>query len=237
MDEMRIFLLRNRLLDRRNEILGRIHRLEAGLHELGERETEIEEEAQKSSISDLYERLDEAGKNEIRNIDRALAGISSGDYGICESCGDDIHFKRLEAIPWALLCVDCARERENAARSISGRESLSPGIGFPVAPRAEPSGRGVDAVYEYLRKDGRVDAEDLILDEIDGRLTLDGGLGDGLQHQVLLQILTRVFGYASIVDRLEVGERGAEEKQSPISGILREMSSGDSAMEGRSGFD
>gem|GEM_PF-746312 len=134
-------MLRNRLLERRNEILGRMRRLEAGLHELGERETEIEEEARKSSIPGLYERLDEAGKNGIRNIDRALAGISSGDCGICESCGDDNPFKRPEAIPWALLCVDCARERENAAGSISGKgepfsEDRTPGCSPAGTERA-----------------------------------------------------------------------------------------------------
>ncbi|HOV85430.1 MAG TPA: hypothetical protein PLM79_03650 [Syntrophobacteraceae bacterium] len=117
------------------------------------------------------------------------------------------------------------------------RGSLSPKIGLPVVPRPEPSGQGVGAVYEYLRIDGRVDAEDLILDEIDGRLTLDGGLRGRVQHQVLLQVLTRVFGYASVVDRLEVGERDAEEEQRPISGILGERSIEGSALEGRSGFD
>jgi DnaK suppressor protein len=42
-----------------------------------------------------------------RAILSALERIRSGDYGTCEECGDPIHPKRLEAVPWATLCVAC----------------------------------------------------------------------------------------------------------------------------------
>ncbi len=46
----------------------------------------------------------------------ALDRITTGDYGICEGCADAISEKRLEAIPWAALCVRCQSLQETQAR-------------------------------------------------------------------------------------------------------------------------
>jgi len=43
----------------------------------------------------------------IEEIDRALAKIDAGTYGTCENCGQPIAEARLEAIPYAALCVAC----------------------------------------------------------------------------------------------------------------------------------
>lgn len=43
----------------------------------------------------------------IEEIDLALAKISEGTYGTCESCGNEIPKARLEALPHARLCVSC----------------------------------------------------------------------------------------------------------------------------------
>ena len=45
-------------------------------------------------------------------IDAALARIETGTYGICERCGKPIAPERLEARPWAALCIDCQRTAE-----------------------------------------------------------------------------------------------------------------------------
>ena len=47
----------------------------------------------------------------LRKVEHALSRIDSGDYGICESCGSSIPLARLEALPYATLCVDCASKR------------------------------------------------------------------------------------------------------------------------------
>lgn len=44
----------------------------------------------------------------LQDIDRALDLIERGAYGRCEACRRAIPLKRLEAIPWARLCVECA---------------------------------------------------------------------------------------------------------------------------------
>ncbi len=43
----------------------------------------------------------------IEDIDKALAKIVDGTYGICELCGEPIPKERLKAIPYAALCVKC----------------------------------------------------------------------------------------------------------------------------------
>ncbi|HVL06175.1 MAG TPA: TraR/DksA C4-type zinc finger protein [Acidimicrobiales bacterium] len=43
----------------------------------------------------------------VDEIDRALAKMDAGTYGICERCGKDIPKARLKALPYASLCVAC----------------------------------------------------------------------------------------------------------------------------------
>ncbi len=52
----------------------------------------------------------------IRQIHEALDRIKTGDFGICQECGDDISVARLNAQPTAILCVDCKREVETVKR-------------------------------------------------------------------------------------------------------------------------
>ncbi len=47
----------------------------------------------------------------IAEVERALAKLAGGTYGTCDRCGRPIPQERLEAIPWAALCVDCSRNR------------------------------------------------------------------------------------------------------------------------------
>lgn len=53
--------------------------------------------------------------NRLKLIDSALTRIEQGKYGLCMKCGKKISTERLEAMPYALLCIDCksADERRN----------------------------------------------------------------------------------------------------------------------------
>jgi DnaK suppressor protein len=46
----------------------------------------------------------------LRSVDHALARFEDGTYGTCERCGEPIAVERLEAIPWAVLCIRHAQE-------------------------------------------------------------------------------------------------------------------------------
>jgi RNA polymerase-binding transcription factor len=48
----------------------------------------------------------------LRWVNRALTKMDLGTYGVCERCGRPISTERLEALPWAILCIDCKRAGE-----------------------------------------------------------------------------------------------------------------------------
>ena len=45
------------------------------------------------------------------DVDRALTKLDEGTYGTCDACGRPIGEGRLEALPWATLCVEDAAKR------------------------------------------------------------------------------------------------------------------------------
>jgi RNA polymerase-binding protein DksA len=52
----------------------------------------------------------------IHYVQSALVKIEDGVYGLCERCEEPIPRKRLDAVPWARLCVPCQSEVEVAER-------------------------------------------------------------------------------------------------------------------------
>ena len=57
--------------------------------------------------------LEENSEHVLAEIDAALKRIDKGTYGRCEVCGREIDPARLEARPWATLCIDDQRRREH----------------------------------------------------------------------------------------------------------------------------
>ncbi len=51
-------------------------------------------------------------RDKLAQIDRALARIDDGSYGVCESCGNPIGKMRLMAFPRATLCMTCKQREE-----------------------------------------------------------------------------------------------------------------------------
>ena len=48
----------------------------------------------------------------LTQIDDALRRMDAGSYGLCERCGEAIEPERLEAIPYATMCMECKRREE-----------------------------------------------------------------------------------------------------------------------------
>jgi DnaK suppressor protein len=59
--------------------------------------------AERSEVIGLVQSL----ARRVRTVDRALAKIDEGTYGICDRCGKPIPAARLEARPGSVLCVEC----------------------------------------------------------------------------------------------------------------------------------
>ncbi len=58
---------------------------------------------------ELDEGLEESAQQSLGQVERALAKLEDGTYGVCERCGKPIGEERLLARPWATLCIDDQR--------------------------------------------------------------------------------------------------------------------------------
>jgi len=68
--------------------------------------------AQGDVIEKVESKLAERARMRLKAIDRAIEKIDSGDFGICDECGDDISIGRLKAAPETALCIVCAEKKE-----------------------------------------------------------------------------------------------------------------------------
>jgi DnaK suppressor protein len=62
--------------------------------------------------SDTTLQLAERGSDELAQIQEALRKIDDGTYGECEVCSSEIPMTRLQALPYATLCVKCKEQQE-----------------------------------------------------------------------------------------------------------------------------
>ncbi len=107
-------VLKADLLRRRETIMETTRRAQQGLDEMkgAERDPEFEEAAQREHEQSTLSLLGEVQRRHVAMIDAALARVASGEYGVCLDCESEIDFRRLTALPFALLCAECATRRE-----------------------------------------------------------------------------------------------------------------------------
>jgi RNA polymerase-binding transcription factor DksA len=109
--------MRQTLLRQRREIFERLRLFESDWQVLGEREIEMEEEAQKADLTRLFDQLANRRKHGLEEIDLALSKLARGSYGVCERCKKPISLKRLEVLPATRLCRKCAGRYEETQKS------------------------------------------------------------------------------------------------------------------------
>ncbi len=56
--------------------------------------------------------------NHLRDARAALRRIEEGGFGTCQECGEDIHPKRLAAVPWATFCIRCQEAADGNVKEI-----------------------------------------------------------------------------------------------------------------------
>lgn len=113
---------RERLLDERKRVQAAIENLHA--ESPGSLEDETGELVNSSSDNHMADTATETFDRELSDtlhdnsgavltaIDAALERIDQGTFGTCIRCGKPIAPERLEALPYAELCIDCKREAE-----------------------------------------------------------------------------------------------------------------------------
>ena len=65
-----------------------------------------------SAQDEISSQLAEVESRELANIENALERMKAGTYGTCEVCSGKIPLVRLNALPYATMCIDCQRDLE-----------------------------------------------------------------------------------------------------------------------------
>ena len=117
MGKTQMIRLRKLLLERRTLMLryGKIGMLRSMSGEVGNAFDGVNDEGDVSHFDQSekihYSRLGTV-REIIRKIETALERLDSGDYGVCDECGEEISLERLKIIPYAFYCRDCQEARE-----------------------------------------------------------------------------------------------------------------------------
>jgi DnaK suppressor protein len=107
------------LLERREQILGRVEKMLSGEIHLDSNDfpDEMDTAVSETNLS-LTGQLREREQRLLNKIEEALEKIKQGTYGACTSCGEEIEMKRLQARPVAGLCISCKDEQERLERQV-----------------------------------------------------------------------------------------------------------------------
>ncbi len=63
-------------------------------------------------LEDLGLSVADIRQEELIRMEEAEHKLREGTYGLCEECGKEIDERRLEAVPFAIHCVECQRKQE-----------------------------------------------------------------------------------------------------------------------------
>lgn len=138
------------LLEKRNELLGNVFYMENDAlrkerSDLSRMPIHMADLGTDSYEQEFTLELMDSERKLIAEIDDALNRIEDGTYGICEVGGELIPKRRLEAIPWARLCVACTSLLEKGIlkkEDILNKYDYAPGIDDEQ-----------DAKFDSLKKD------------------------------------------------------------------------------------
>jgi len=111
--EEKIKAARKMLLDMKEKLLA--EGLGKSLPEDLARPFDIGDEGDRADTERTHEvsiLLSARDKEKLGAIEEALEKIREGTYGVCEDCGDEIGWRRLQAMPLAKLCVTCQSHME-----------------------------------------------------------------------------------------------------------------------------
>lgn len=93
----------------RADLQARLKRLQAHQRrEDGAINRDFEEQAVETQNDEVVDSLEVESRIELRQVERALERIDSGEADDCERCGEPIDPRRLQILPYTTLCVRCA---------------------------------------------------------------------------------------------------------------------------------
>ena len=117
MDEEKVEYYREILQGRLQELLAEAEKTVSGMTSANDNFPDPTDRASLESERNFMLRIRDRERRLISKINGALERIDSGDFGICETCGDDIGDERLEARPVTTLCIACKKKQEAIEKS------------------------------------------------------------------------------------------------------------------------
>ncbi len=108
------------LEEEREKLKKELKEIEIGLMRVAQSEAAGEnayEDSYADSGTATFERerdlsLERNVRDLLSRVEIALNKIEKGNFGICSHCGREIGFQRLEALPYADLCIECKKKEE-----------------------------------------------------------------------------------------------------------------------------
>jgi len=114
MDQKKLKAFRERLLLKKQEILEAYRKNKSyGMEADGEATQDIADKAANSYTKEFLFSLSNAERELVNQVDEAIGRIDDRRFGVCASCEDEMNLKRLEAVPWARLCISCQEKQES----------------------------------------------------------------------------------------------------------------------------
>ena len=110
--EEELWELYNQLLEQQQSLLESTVKAMNELTEFKDSDPDSLDLAVSQSNRELSLRFANRERRMLNKIRHALERIDEGEYGMCNTCGDPIGFKRLSYRPVATLCIDCKTQQE-----------------------------------------------------------------------------------------------------------------------------
>lgn len=102
---------------RLDELFQEAEKTVAGMTDTEETFPDPTDRATLESDRNFMLRIRDRERKLISKIREAIQRIEDGEFGVCESCGDDIGIERLKARPVTTLCIDCKRKQEASEKA------------------------------------------------------------------------------------------------------------------------
>ncbi len=112
------YFYENLILKKMSEVLNRNITLEALKADEHGKQPDVVDQAALNNNRNITMLLLEKNNMQISGFKDALERVREGSYGICEECSEKISRKRLKAVPFARLCINCQTELETKPRAL-----------------------------------------------------------------------------------------------------------------------
>ncbi|MBA2731602.1 MAG: TraR/DksA family transcriptional regulator [Acidobacteria bacterium] len=108
MDKRKVKVYRDKLMGRREGLVGQVMEAEQYSRERDSEATQDPADmAANAYTKELLFSMSNNDRRFLELIEEALVRIEAGEYGECIHCGESVLEKRLEAVPWARHCLRC----------------------------------------------------------------------------------------------------------------------------------